>query len=328
MLRQNTRATASILLSIVIPFHIAGYTESASIDEAKMSAGYSSYKAMCTSCHSGDLENSARIAPPFSSIKQHYVSENVTFEEFRKRFVGFVNNPTAKNAQMKGAIKRFGLMPKMSFSEEITSDIAYYVYHTPLELPNWFNKHSKGEELRYKKFEKSSPNSLKDYLLQGQNFAMQTKSALGSKLKKALKDGGPKHAVTFCKTEAIPITKMMSNKLGATIKRVSDRPRNPSNMASDEELLIINSLKQTLADGSKLVPIVKNNLATVKGYYPIVTNGMCLSCHGSVKETIVSETLSAINEEYPEDRATGYGLNEIRGLFVVEMKKKAQPELK
>ncbi len=37
---------------------------------------------------------------------------------------------------------------------------------------------------------------------------------------------------------------------------------------------------------------------------------------------ISSSTYKTISKLYPEDKATGYGENEVRGLFVVEMTKK------
>ena len=53
-------------------------------------------------------------------------------------------------------------------------------------------------------------------------------------------------------------------------------------------------------------------------YYPIVTNAMCMQCHGKKDLQIKPETLAAIGEFYPEDKATGYGENELRGIWVVE----------
>ena len=57
------------------------------------------------------------------------------------------------------------------------------------------------------------------------------------------------------------------------------------------------------------------------GYYPITTQAMCLQCHGNPESDIAPETLSAIERFYPEDLATGYGENELRGIWVVEMAK-------
>lgn len=50
-----------------------------------------------------------------------------------------------------------------------------------------------------------------------------------------------------------------------------------------------------------------------------MTNGMCLQCHGTIGQEVSSETFTKIKELYPKDRATGYGLNELRGIWVVEM---------
>ena len=57
------------------------------------------------------------------------------------------------------------------------------------------------------------------------------------------------------------------------------------------------------------------------GYYPIVTNQMCLQCHGKAYKDINDATLNKINKLYPNDQATGYLENELRGIFVVEMNK-------
>jgi len=46
---------------------------------------------------------------------------------------------------------------------------------------------------------------------------------------------------------------------------------------------------------------------------------MCMQCHGSENEQIDNNTLAKINELYPDDKATGYGVGELRGIWVVEM---------
>jgi len=161
--------------------------------------------------------------------------------------------------------------------------------------------------------------SLEDYRLQGLRAAMQTKGALGSELMKAVEAGGPAGAVAFCNTRALPITQDMSEKLGVDVSRVSDQPRNPANAANDEELAIIASFKESLARGQPPAPAVREHDETVVGYYPIVTNAMCLKCHGAEGSDISPATQAAIDERYPADQATGYGENALRGLFVVKM---------
>lgn len=160
----------------------------------------------------------------------------------------------------------------------------------------------------------------KNYLLIGKKLAIQTKESLGENLKQAIGTRGFSGAVEFCNIQAIPITDSVSKSLHAKIKRVSDKPRNKMNQAREGEIFYIDMCKQSLAEGKELKPFISEDENKMIAYYPIVTNQMCLNCHGSSKD-IASETLAKINSLYPEDQATGYNENELRGLFVIEMDK-------
>ena len=46
---------------------------------------------------------------------------------------------------------------------------------------------------------------------------------------------------------------------------------------------------------------------------------MCLQCHGSKGIDIAPETLKVIEEKYPNDQATGYTENQLRGIWVIEL---------
>ena len=48
---------------------------------------------------------------------------------------------------------------------------------------------------------------------------------------------------------------------------------------------------------------------------------MRLQCHGSNGNNISGDTAAALHALYPGDQARGYGLNELRGAFVVSMDK-------
>jgi hypothetical protein len=69
-------------------------------------------------------------------------------------------------------------------------------------------------------------------------------------------------------------------------------------------------------------PQLKNIDGRQTAYYPILTNKMCLQCHGDLEKDITKNTLNKINQLYPKDKATGYKENEIRGIWVVEMQNK------
>ena len=160
-----------------------------------------------------------------------------------------------------------------------------------------------------------------DFLLHGKAEAIKTRDVLGRNLQQAMHDGGPVAAVNFCNENAQALTNSTSGELNTTISRVSDRPRTPKNAANKDQLSYIIAAKTTLASVEQPKPALVERGARIVGYYPIVTNGMCLQCHGTEGKEISQETSSAIRTLYPADQATGYGLNELRGIFVISMQK-------
>lgn len=160
-----------------------------------------------------------------------------------------------------------------------------------------------------------------DYTKQGMQHALATKKVLGTNLKKAIQSKGILNALSFCNVNAYPLTDSMSTQLNAPIKRVSDRYRNPANKANEKELAYIQNAKKQLASGQKVKPLVHEMNGKMIGYYPIPTDGLCLNCHGTPNTQIQQKTLTKINQLYPADKAVGYQVGELRGIWVVEMKK-------
>lgn len=219
---------------------------------------------------------------------------------------------------MPGAIEKFGSMPKMEFSEEDLRDISAYIFETELEAPEWFEEHYEQERMRFRRGHKGGTVN---FLEKGKEMAMQTKSQLGSNLMAAVNEKGPEGAVEFCHIKAYDLTDSMAVALGVKIKRVSDQPRNPANRANEIELDFILNAKVLLDQGKAIAPQMNDLGETMMGYYPIMTNAMCLKCHGEPKTEINQATLDALSALYPEDQATGYEENELRGIWVVEMNK-------
>ena len=162
---------------------------------------------------------------------------------------------------------------------------------------------------------------LTEFKGKGKTLALAVKKELGKNLLKAIEERGSTGAVEFCNSRAISITDSMSAALFASIRRISDKPRNLLNAANEEEENMLNQWKRDHYDGKELQPLLKNKGDVVVGYYPIVTNFLCMQCHGDTESQIESATLEKIKELYPEDNATNYKENQIRGAFVVEMEK-------
>lgn len=147
------------------------------------------------------------------------------------------------------------------------------------------------------------------------NYAAEAQQLLGSQLKQKIAEGGPENALEFCNINAIPLTDSISKKYNVSIKRVSDQYRNPDNAANPSELAVITTYKAMLAAGKMPEGLLKDN----HYYAPIVTNAMCLQCHGTPGKELAEKTHQKIKSLYPDDKATGYGVDELRGIFSIAL---------
>ncbi|HSN48903.1 MAG TPA: DUF3365 domain-containing protein [Flavobacterium sp.] len=150
-----------------------------------------------------------------------------------------------------------------------------------------------------------------------QKYAVETKGVLGKNLMNAISTKGTEKAIEFCSTKAIVLTDSMGTAFNATIKRVSDKPRNPINMADENETAFINELKEKVSKGEKMTSKFTASEGKITGYFPIETNATCLQCHGSENVDIKPNVLKKIARLYQKDQATGYKENQLRGIFVV-----------
>ena len=286
------------------------------VSDHSLASGFKYLEQNCFSCHSADASSENNISPTIASIKNHYMADIPSEVQFVQNFIDFLVNPSEKTSKMPEAIKQYGLMPKMSFSEEQMKNMAIYVYNTPLEKPNWHEKYYAEEKNKYStRSEEITP------IEKGKQFAMQTKGVLGKNLLNAIKTKGVENALEFCSVKAIELTDSVALSLDAKIKRVTDKNRNPENAANEEELNYILKVNDLLAKNEKPAPQIFVKNGRWIAFYPILIDQMCLQCHGQKNTEILPTTLTKINELYPNDRATGYKENELRGIWVVDMKK-------
>lgn len=136
-----------------------------------------------------------------------------------------------------------------------------------------------------------------------------------------VKEGGLTNAATFCST----YTKVLYNKVsknldeGVTVRRITDKPRNQQNVASKEQLVVLEEIKSKLASGQKVDMIVKQKSSNhYQVYKPIVMAGKCLNCHGDDK-TRNKEAYEIISKKYPNDKAINYKAGDFRGAFLVDI---------
>jgi cytochrome c553 len=280
----------------------------------------------CYLCHSPNAaENEGRIAPPMVAIKARYIDkEGYNKEEFITAVLSFVENPTADNALMYGAVKKHGVMPKQVFPVGSIAEIADFMFDYQIEEPTWFIEHWEGHG--NDNWTQSGKKVIvvekeKTYADIGLEYALSTKKVLGKNLMGAIQEKGTIEALAFCNMQAMPLTDSMSVKYNAQIKRVSDKNRNPNNKANAVELKHIETFKNLVANKQETKPIVAEDGNKVNFYFPITTNTMCLQCHGK-PENIKPEVRAKTLKLYPNDLAVGYGENEVRGIWSITFNKK------
>jgi hypothetical protein len=160
------------------------------------------------------------------------------------------------------------------------------------------------------------------YLLQGKQLALSTKAVLEQNLMAAMKENGPIGALEFCNVNAIPLSDSVSLALNAEIRRVSAKNRNPENAPNERERAYLERALKEVSLNGQAPPQMQEIDGKMVGYYPIMINGACLKCHGTPHTDIQSSTFETIQKLYPEDKATGYKVDELRGMWVITMDKK------
>lgn len=134
-------------------------------------------------------------------------------------------------------------------------------------------------------------------------------------LKQALMAGmqkSPVHAISACKDQAPVITNALAVE-GIQIGRTSHRLRNPDNTAPEWADI---ALKTYLDDETDRAPRVVSLANNREGYVePITIKPLCLACHG---DNLAPDVAAQIQAIYPEDEATGFKLDELRGVYWVE----------
>lgn len=138
----------------------------------------------------------------------------------------------------------------------------------------------------------------------------------------ALAEGGTEYALQFMHPIDNPKIDSLDRVYACTIGRTSNKIRNVANKPDGpEELALIEAYINGKVQGDTV--LVRND--HVIYYQPILLSmPACLQCHGQPGVDITESTLAAIRTLYPDDQATGYKLGDVRGLWKVSFKDKAQ----
>lgn len=151
----------------------------------------------------------------------------------------------------------------------------------------------------------------------GNEISVLTQSVLLANVGQAIKKGGPVFAVEFCNLQASSIVDSLNKVSNCIISRISEKNRNPSNnLKTDNDKALWAIFK-----GGTLSDTIIQESEKLIYYKPIkIALPACLKCHGQPESDIDSATAEKLQNLYPSDLATGYSLNDFRGLWKIEFR--------
>jgi hypothetical protein len=134
---------------------------------------------------------------------------------------------------------------------------------------------------------------------------------------------GPEGAIAVCQVQAPALARAASEQTGWAVKRVSLRNRNPKAVPDAWERAALEDFDRRAAAHEPAAKLeryeaVQEDGKTVWRYMRALPTGeLCLACHGPVEQLspAVKAKLAAL---YPEDRATGYRVGDIRGAMTLQ----------
>ncbi|WJW76384.1 DUF3365 domain-containing protein [Thiohalobacter sp. IOR34] len=153
---------------------------------------------------------------------------------------------------------------------------------------------------------------------------MKLVKELGGALKAELKRGGPAAAIRVCRDRAPAIAGRFSLQTGWRVTRVGTRVRNPMlGMPDAWERQVLNDFERRAAQGGDLARMAHGEVVEESGvrYFRFMkampVKPVCLMCHGAPKD-LAPEVKAALDSQYPQDRAIGYRLGELRGAVSIK----------
>lgn len=171
----------------------------------------------------------------------------------------------------------------------------------------------------------SEAEILEEAMIWGDSISTEAQMQLISQLQNAISEKGVPGAIEFCNINALPILTEVGKVHGVSIKRASNRYRNPADQPDAQEAPILDAYEYNAENGIKSEPnIQKIDGGEVFLYTKpiVIPGGLCLSCHGDPGKDINAETLSKLAELYPEDQAKGHKVGDLRGMWSLKIPKK------
>ena len=167
-------------------------------------------------------------------------------------------------------------------------------------------------------------DDVKKYTMESKAVVKEFFGQLKGELGKSMKASGPVATIEVCSKSAPAIAKSLSEKHGMKVARTSLKTRNSANAPDAWEEKVLKQFEERRAAGEKPGKIAYSEIIEKDGKktfrfmkaigMPPLTKMPCLKCHG---ENINPKLTAKLDELYPEDKARGYKVGQIRGAFTL-----------
>lgn len=154
---------------------------------------------------------------------------------------------------------------------------------------------------------------------EARKVAMTLPPKLLSALQEEISKSGPEGAIPVCKDMAPKMAGEISQQTGWKIKRVSLKTRNEARATPDAwEKAALEDFDKRAAAGEPPAKLEKGEKVGDEYRYvrALPVQKICLTCHGPADQ-LSPAVKSVLGQHYPNDRATGYSVGQIRGAISV-----------
>lgn len=143
-----------------------------------------------------------------------------------------------------------------------------------------------------------------------------------SVLRAQIDRGGPEGAIAACRDQAPELARAVSAESGWAVRRVSLRHRNPKAVPDAWERATLEEFDRRVAAREPAAALERAEVVVEDGrpvqryMRALPTMELCTACHGA-PDALSPAVKGRLRELYPDDRATGYAVGDIRGAITL-----------
>lgn len=140
-------------------------------------------------------------------------------------------------------------------------------------------------------------------------------------VKASVKSNGPAATIPICNHSGPGVAKKMSEIHQWDVSRTSLKIRNPANTPDEWETAVLHKFEERQAAGEDPKKMDHAEVVDMDGKQvfrymkAIPIQEPCLQCHGEAEVT--ADVVSRLQSMYPDDKARGYRMGDIRGAFTL-----------